>query len=175
MLYCIAFTHSIYLCYLSPLHCWWPYPVIVVLLLSSRMSASGCRNQLTLCTKPSSCAGRMPTLISIGFWSVWLCSLWLHSERRGRIATAPLRQYFCQDHGVRSVPVTSAEGERSFSQLWLLKTFLRATMGEEHLVGLALMQCYRQLVTQLDQEHAAGPQVCKASPRRTTLVNIFQE
>ena len=30
-------------------------------------------------------------------------SLWLHSERRGGIATAPLRQYFCQDHGVRSV------------------------------------------------------------------------
>ena len=34
----------------------------------------------------------------------------LHSERRGRIATAPqtifdniLRQYFCQGHGVRSV------------------------------------------------------------------------
>ena len=26
----------------------------------------------------------------------------VHSERRGRIATAP-RQYFCQDHGVRSV------------------------------------------------------------------------
>ena len=28
----------------------------------------------------------------------------VHSERRGRIATAPLRHYFCQDHGVRSVP-----------------------------------------------------------------------
>ena len=28
----------------------------------------------------------------------------LHSERRGRIVTAP--QYFCQDHGVRSVAYT---------------------------------------------------------------------
>ena len=27
---------------------------------------------------------------------------YLHSESRGRIATAP-RQYICQDHGVRSV------------------------------------------------------------------------
>ena len=27
----------------------------------------------------------------------------MHSERRGGIATAQLRQYFCQDHGVRSV------------------------------------------------------------------------
>ena len=41
------------------------------------------------------------------------------------------------------LPVTSAEGERSFRQLRLLKTFLRATMGEQRLVGLALMQCHR--------------------------------
>ena len=31
----------------------------------------------------------------------------LHSERRGRIATAP-RQYFCQDHGVRSVYISAS-------------------------------------------------------------------
>ena len=87
------------------------------------MSASGCRNQLTLCTKPSSCAGRIPTLTSIGSWKC-----------------------------LAVLPVTSAEGERSFSQLRRLKTFLRATMGEERLVGVALMQCHRQLVTQLDQD-----------------------
>ena len=34
------------------------------------------------------------------------------------------------------LPATSFEEERRFSQLQLLKTFLRATMGEERLVGL---------------------------------------
>ena len=29
---------------------------------------------------------------------------------------------------------------------------IRARMGEERLVGLALIQCHRQLVTQLDQD-----------------------
>ena len=76
MLYCVAFMHSIYLYCLSPLNRWWRYPAIVVLLLSSKMSASGCRNQLTLCTKPFSRAGRIPTLVSTGSWIAWLCSLW---------------------------------------------------------------------------------------------------
>ena len=71
-------------------------------------------------------------------------------------------------------PVTSAEGERSFSQLRFLKTFLRATMGEERLVGLALMQCHRQLVTQLDQDQLVR-KFSRRQPRRMTLVNIFQE
>ena len=49
------------------------------------------------------------------------------------------------------LPVVSTEGERSFSQLWHPKTFLRATIGEDRLVGLALMECHRQLMTQLAQ------------------------
>ena len=75
--------------------------------------------QPTLCTKPSSCAGRIPILISID------------------------RVLEC----LAALPVTSAEGERSFSEVWSLKTLLRATMGEERLVGIALVQCHRQLVT----------------------------
>ena len=39
--------------------------------------------------------------------------------------------------GCVSLPVTNAEEERSFSQLRRLKTFLRATMGEERLVGIS--------------------------------------
>ena len=74
------------------------------------MSASGCRNQLTLCAKSASvCRKNSYPSISIGSWSVWLHVL----------------------------PVTSAEGESSFSQLRRLKTFMRATMVGEHLVGLA--------------------------------------
>ena len=72
------------------------------------------------------------------------------------------------------LPVTSAEGERSFSQLRLLKTFLRASMGEERLVGLALKQCRRQLMTQLDQDQPVH-KFARAQPRLMTLVHIFQE
>ena len=36
-------------------------------------------------------------------------------------------------------------------------------MGEERLVGLALMQCHRQLHGDPARPGPAGPQVCKAS------------
>ncbi|ELU00718.1 hypothetical protein CAPTEDRAFT_118897, partial [Capitella teleta] len=34
-------------------------------------------------------------------------------------------------------PVTTATGERSFSSLKCIKSYLRSTMGEDHLNGLA--------------------------------------
>ena len=40
-------------------------------------------------------------------------------------------------------PVTTASAERSFSNLRRLKTWLRATMGEDGLSGLALMSLNR--------------------------------
>ena len=40
------------------------------------------------------------------------------------------------------LPVTVAEAERSFSTLKRLKTYLRNTMGQERLVGLALLNIY---------------------------------
>ena len=72
------------------------------------------------------------------------------------------------------LPVTSAEGEHSFSQQWCLKTSLWATMGEERLVGLALMQYHRQLMTQLEQGQLVH-KFARRQPRLMTLVNIFQE
>ena len=37
------------------------------------------------------------------------------------------------------VPVTVAEAERSFSKLKLIKTYLRSTMAQERLSGLAII------------------------------------
>ena len=45
-----------------------------------------------------------------------------------------------------TLPVTSAEAERSFSTLRSLKTWLRSTMTEERLTGLALMRVHPDLV-----------------------------
>ena len=42
-------------------------------------------------------------------------------------------------HLALTIPVTSCESERSFSQLKLLKTYRRSTMSADRLSGLALM------------------------------------
>ena len=47
-------------------------------------------------------------------------------------------------------------------------------MGKERLVGPALVQCRRQLVTQLDQDQLVH-KFARRQPRRMTLVNILQE
>lgn len=44
-----------------------------------------------------------------------------------------------------TVPVTTATAERSFSSLRLLKTYLRSTMKEERLNGLALMAIHKDV------------------------------
>lgn len=43
-----------------------------------------------------------------------------------------------------TLPVTVASAERSFSKLKLIKTYLRSTMGQERLSGLALMSIERE-------------------------------
>ena len=43
-------------------------------------------------------------------------------------------------HLALTIPVTSCESERSFSQLKLLKTYRRSTMSADRLSGLALMK-----------------------------------
>lgn len=42
-----------------------------------------------------------------------------------------------------TLPVTTCSCERSFSSLWRLKTWLRSTMGDERLSGLALMHVHQ--------------------------------
>jgi len=49
-----------------------------------------------------------------------------------------------------TVPVTVASGERSFSRLKLIKTYLRSTMTQERLVGLALLSIEPDVADSLD-------------------------
>ena len=44
-----------------------------------------------------------------------------------------------------TIPVTSATAERSFSVLKRIKTYLRATMGQERLTHLAVLSIEREL------------------------------
>lgn len=49
-----------------------------------------------------------------------------------------------------TIPVTVASGERSFLKLKLIKTFLRSTMTQERLVGLALISIENDIAVTLD-------------------------
>src|SRR3954465_6462515 len=51
-----------------------------------------------------------------------------------------------------TIPVTVASAERSFSKLKLIKSYLRSTMSQERLNGLALLSIEREMVGRLDNE-----------------------
>jgi len=51
-----------------------------------------------------------------------------------------------------ALPVTVASGERSFSKLKLIKTYLRSTMANDRLSGLATIAIEHQLCQELDIE-----------------------
>ena len=48
------------------------------------------------------------------------------------------------------MPVTVASAERSFSKLKLLKNYLRSTMSQERLNGLATLCIEKNLVDEID-------------------------
>lgn len=66
-----------------------------------------------------------------------------------------------------TLPVSVATAERSFSTLRRLKTWLRATMGEERLTGLALLHIHRDI--QLDVDKLIT-RFAKSSKRRLEFV-----
>lgn len=59
-----------------------------------------------------------------------------------------------------TIPVTVASGERSFSKLKLIKTYVRSTMSDERLSSLAILSIENDIAENLDW---------------TTLVNEFAE
>lgn len=77
-----------------------------------------------------------------------------------------------------TVPVTSCECERSFSQLKILKTPSRSTMSEKRLSGLALMKIHRELCMELSNPDRVTELVQKFSemhPRRMSLSFMLSE
>ena len=77
-----------------------------------------------------------------------------------------------------TVPVTSCECERSFSQLKILKTPSRTTMSEKRLSGLALMKIHRELCMELSNPDRVTELVQKFSemhPRRMSLSFMLSE
>ena len=51
-----------------------------------------------------------------------------------------------------TLPVTVASAERSFSKLKLIKTYLRSTMSQERLSGLAVISINHQLANQISYD-----------------------
>lgn len=49
-----------------------------------------------------------------------------------------------------TLPVSNAEAERLFSVLKRLKTYLRNTMGQKRLNGLALLAVHNEIETEID-------------------------
>lgn len=51
-----------------------------------------------------------------------------------------------------TLPVTVASAERSFSKLKPIKTYLRSTMGQEHLSGLAVISINGEVAQKLSYD-----------------------
>ena len=72
------------------------------------------------------------------------------------------------DSLVCTLPVTSCDCESSVSALWRLKTYLRTTMGQDRLTGLALMHVH--YATEIDIEEVI---LSRQHPRCILVENTF--
>lgn len=68
------------------------------------------------------------------------------------------------------IPVSTASVERSFSKLKLLKNYLRNTMGETRLTGLALMSVHRDIVIGMSNEDIVNMFASSGRARRFKLL-----
>lgn len=73
---------------------------------------------------------------------------------------------------VCTIGVTSCECERSNSELRLLKTYLRSTMSQERLNGLALMHVHYRMAIDLDE---IVNRMARKHPRRLRLAEILND
>ena len=73
-------------------------------------------------------------------------------------------------HIFLTLPISSAGAERSFSRrLKLIKSYLRSTMTEERLSGLAFLSIQRKFATELDYDKVMD-YFAKMKPRRKKLL-----
>ena len=71
-----------------------------------------------------------------------------------------------------TLPVTSCECERSISVLRRLKSYLRSTMGQERLSGLALMHVNYGMELNLDEIIST---FARQHPRRMLLTDVLSD
>ena len=68
-----------------------------------------------------------------------------------------------------TVPVTVASAERSFSKLKLLKNYLRSTMSQERLVGLAICCIEKDVLDTIDLDTVLNDFASRNARRRIRL------
>ena len=73
-----------------------------------------------------------------------------------------------------TLPATVCENERCNSQLKLLTTYLRSTMSEDRLSGLAMMKIHHQKAKELDLDKVVAL-FANQHPRRMLLPNMLSE
>ena len=71
---------------------------------------------------------------------------------------------------VITIPVSSAQAERSFSSLKRVKTYLRSTMSEHRLNNLCLLSIERELADKLQGDLSKG--VDKFASQKTRKLNL---
>lgn len=69
-----------------------------------------------------------------------------------------------------SIPATNCSGERSFSTLKRVKTYLRASMGQDRLNALALLSIEAQLVQEMDYDDIVDV-FARTKARKKTFTN----
>ncbi len=72
------------------------------------------------------------------------------------------------------VPISSAEAERSFSGLRRLKTWLRSTMTQKRLNGIAVCHIHQERLDRLDRQKIAQ-QYVQGDERRRDVLGSFIE
>ena len=77
-----------------------------------------------------------------------------------------------------TLPITSCESERSFSQLQLIKTARRSTMSESRLSSLSLMKINRDRCNELTTPckiKTLVTEFAKANPKRIKLPSMLAD
>ena len=69
-----------------------------------------------------------------------------------------------------TLPVTTCECERSVSSLRILKTYLRSTMGQDRLNGLAIMHAHQDIPVDFDR---VIDDFARKHARRMEMINIL--